>query len=67
MIQVCEYTHSNDQSTKRVVIYQGRDSDLNTVYCASGVDDSVDPCPMLYLQDYYNLDELKRHCMDWLG
>jgi len=66
MIHVCEYTFSNEQSTKRVVIYKSRDSNLDTFYCASGIEDSVDPCPMLYLADYYNLDELKQHCMKWL-
>lgn len=66
MMYVCEYTRSDEESTKRVVIYQGRDKDLNMIYCASGVDDSVDPCPTLYLQEYYDLGELKRHCMDWL-
>jgi len=66
MIYVCEYTFSNEQSTKRVVIYKSRDSNLDTLYCASGIEDSADPCPMLYLTDYYNLDKLKQRCIKWL-
>lgn len=63
---LCCYKFDNIHHSKEINLYQTTDNDGDEVFHGVGVIEGVDVGNNVQFRDYYNLDELKAHCKDWL-
>lgn len=63
---LCCFKFDNIHHAKEVNLYQGVDADGGEVFHGVGVIEGADVGNNVQFLDYYDLDELKKHCKDWL-